>query len=308
MLPIEYPLKVSLKPFFFGFQALCLLLFIIYQLRNSHKLYADNKMLGLLRWQLLIFVITVFLFFLYQLAFPGKYGLLLYTKLIWLACYVAGLSITSFWFSLELRKEKNYQLFSIVFFLIGLAFLANMLTEIYLLPQTLFNYVLPHIVDQIGKFTPPIFMVAALFFTWIYLTFRRGVTSSFTTVFKFSIVTIALALPFFLSNYKEGLITLIIRAIVYWGLGYGGYGWYYASLYLAAIAGYVFLIENLKASLNRSLASSLILLGVISFPWNGIMVYEFGYSSILGNLLSLDALITGFFMLRKQDKLIKTDV
>ncbi len=150
-------------------------------------------------------------------------------------------------------------------------------------------------------------MVVALFFTWTYLTFRKKAFFSLTTVFKFSIVIIALALPFFLNNIKEGLITMIIRAIVYWGLGYSGYSWYYTSLYLAAITIYIFLIKDVKASLNSSIASTLILLGVISFPWNGIMVYEFGYSSIPGNLLSLNALITGFFTLSKHNKLIKPD-
>lgn len=305
MLPITYPLKASLKPFFFVFQSLCFILFI-YHLRNSQKLHADNRIPSLLSLQLPIFAITVFLFLLYQVAFPGKYGILPYTALIWLVCYIAGLSITSFWFGYRLGKEQNYQHFSIIFLLIGFTFLANFLSEIYFIPQTLFNYALPLMVDQIGRFTPPVLMVLALCYTWIYLTFRRSTKVSFTTVFKFVMVTVALVLPFFLNNYKDGLINMVIRAIVYWGLGYSGYDWYYASLYLVAITAYIFLIKDLSTHLDRSLASNLILLGVISLPWNGIMVYEFGYSSIPGNLLSLDALITGFFMLSKRDKLLES--
>ncbi len=305
MLPNEYPLKVNLKPFFFIFQASCFLFFAIYQLRKSQKLHMNSKILGLLGLQLPIFATTVLLFTLYQLAFPGKYGILPYTTLIWLACYVGGLSITSFWFSSKLRREQNCKLFSIVFLLIGLAFLANFLSEIYLLPQTLSRYALPLIVDQIGRFTPPVFMVLALFFAWIYLTFRRNTRISFTKAVEFILVIVAFVLPYFLNSYKEGLINMILRAIVYWGLGYSGYDWYYASLYLAAIIAYVFLIKDVRTRLGKSVASNLILLGVVSFPWNGIMVYEFGYSSIPGNLLSLNALITGFFMLRKHDKLIK---
>lgn len=304
MLPVEYPLNVSLKPFFFGFQALCFILFIIYKLRNSEKLNVDGKIFGLLGFQAPVFGITVFLFVLYQLDLPGKYGFTLYTTLIWLACYIVGLSITSFWFGSKLKKQ-NYQRFSLIFLLIGFVFLANVLAEIYLLPQTMFSYALPPIVDQIGRFTPPVFMVFALFYTQIYLTLRRSLSVSFTAVFQFFIVIVALVLPFFLNNYKEGLINMIIRAIVMWGLGYSGYSWYYAGLYLAAIATYIFLIKDLNASLDDSLASNLVLLGAISFPWNGIMVYEFGYSSIPGNLLSLDALITGFFMLRRHKELIK---
>lgn len=302
MLPVEYPLKTSLKPFFFVFQALCFLLFVS-QLVGSQRLRTKSKILGLLVLQLSIFAVTVFLFFLYQTAFPGRYGILAYTALIWLACYLAGLSITSFWFGSKLKKTRNYQLFSIVFFLIGFAFLANVLTEIYLLPQTLFNYALPHIVDQIGRYAPSIFMTFALFYTWIYLAFRRNLRVSVIMLFKFFVVIVALVLPFFLNSYKEGLINLIVRAIVSWGLGYRGYDWYYTSLYLAAIIIYIFLIIDLSAHLNGSIALNLILFGVISFPWNGIKVYEFGYSSIVGNLLSLDAIIIGFYMLSKHDAL-----
>jgi len=298
MLPVEYPLKTSLKPFFFGFQALCFLLFIV-QLRNSQELSQNQKISGLLGLQLPIFGVTVFLFFLYQVAFPGKYGLLPYTALTWLACYLTGLSITGFWFGSKLKKTQNYKFFSIIFFLIGLAFLANILTEIYLLPQTLFKYALPHIVDQIGKYAPPVFMTVALFYTWIYLTLRRKARISFSIALKFLVVILAFALPFFLNFYKGGLLNMIMRAIVYWGLGYIGYDWYYASLYLAAIVVYFFLIGDLNTHLDMSVASNLLLFGVISFPWNGINVYEFGYSSIPGNLLSLDAIITGFYMLRK---------
>ncbi len=115
MLPSEYPLKVSLKPFFFGFQALCFTLFIIYQLRNSQEPYADNKISSVLVFQIPIFITTVFLFLLYQQALPGTYGILPYTGLVWLACYIIGLSITSFWFATKLMKEQNYQFFSISF-------------------------------------------------------------------------------------------------------------------------------------------------------------------------------------------------
>ncbi len=306
MLPIEYPLKVSLKPFFFTFQALCFLLFIIYQLKDPQKLHI-HKISGLLSLQLPVFATTVLLFLLYQLAFPGKYGILPYTALIWLACYVIGLSITSFWFGFKLARKKDLNFFSIVFFLVGLGFLVNVLSEVYLLPQTLFSIALPHVVDQIGRFAPPVFMILALLYTWIYLTFRKSTRFSLTMILQFFMVIVAFILPILLSAYKEGLINMIIRAIVYWGLGYSGYSWYYASLYLAAFTAYILLIKDLNTRLDNSVASDLILLGVISFPWNGIMVYEFGYSSIPGNLLSLNALITGFFLLSKHDKLIKPE-
>jgi len=294
MLPVAYPLKTSLKPFFFGFQALCFLLFV-YQLRNSLKL-RNGKFSGLLSLQLSILAVTVSLFLLYQLAFPGKYGVLPYTSLLWLACYIVGLSMTSFWFGSKLEKTEGYQLFSVVFFLIGFAFLVNVFTEIYLLHQTLFRYALPRIVDQVGRFAPSVFMTLALFYTWICLAFRRKTKVSIATFFKFLVVIVAIILPFFLNSYKEGLFNLIIRAIVSWGLGYSGYDWYYTSLYFAAIIIYVFLIMDLSKHLNGSVALTLILLGVVSFPWNGIKVYDFGYSSIPGNLLSLDAIVTGFFM------------
>ncbi|MFQ5822301.1 MAG: hypothetical protein ACE5I5_20185 [Candidatus Heimdallarchaeota archaeon] len=269
-------------------------------MRFSNKPSINTKFSGLLNMHLAIFATTILLFFFYETINPGKYGIIFYTDSIWLICYVTGLSVTCFWFFSKLSKETRFQTFSIVFLLIGLAFFSKFLNEIYFWPQTLFGFSLPPDIERVTMLSPAIFMGLALFYTWIRLSTKENVDISLPSIFKSSVVIIALLLPIIWNNYKDGLINMIIRAIVYWGLGYGGYGWYFVSLYLAAFVAYLFLVKALSKRLDRSTASYLILLGIISFPWNGLMVLDFGYSSIPGNILSIDALIAGFSMLSNE--------
>lgn len=304
MMPFKYPLATSLKPLFFVLQALCLIGFLL-QMRFSNKPSINTRFSGLLNMHLIIFATTILLFFFYETINPGKYGIIFYTGSIWFICYVTGLSITCFWFFSKLSREPFFRTFSIVFLLVGLAFFTKFLNEIYFWPQTLFGFSLPSDIERVTMLSPAIFMGLALFYTWIRLSTRENVCISLSSIFKSSVVIITLLLPIIWNNYKDSLINMIIRAIIYWGLGYSGYGWYFISLYLTAFVAYLFLVKALSKRLDRSTASYLILLGVISFPWNGLMVFDFGYSSILGNILSLDALITGFFMLSRYDKLIK---
>jgi len=303
MLTIPYPSELNLKPAFFVLQVACLALFIYY-IRNRNRSFARAGLGDLLTLQLAVLVTIVFLFLL-ELLNPAMYGLIYYVGAVWLLVYVLGLSLTSFWFFSKLRQERSYQALSTIFLLIGLAFISTAISEIYLWPQTFLNIALPPEGEVGSRLLTTVLIAAAPFIARALLSFRRRIAKPSTSLLKnttlYAVIAASLV-PFFLNNYKEGLFPLIIRTIVYWGLGYSGQDWYFTSLYLAALVVYLSLIINLHRRLDHSTASNLILLGAVSFPWNGIMVFDFGYSSIAGNMLSLSALIVGFFLRKEESK------
>jgi hypothetical protein len=301
MLSLVYPPGTSLKPLFFVLQSFCLMGFL-FQMTSRNKHSAKPGFWGLLYLHLAVLATTVILFFVYVAIDLGKYGIIRYTDSIWIVCYVVGLSVTCFWFFSKLLREPRFRTFSIVFLFIGLAFFIHFLNIIYLWPQWLFGYPLPSDFERVTRYSPPIFMGLALFYTWIRLSIRRNVAVSLASFFKFFVVIMTLLLPYIWNSYRRGLINLIINATINAGLEYYGYSWYSVSLYLAAFVTYIFLVKRLSKSLDQTIASYLILLGVLSFPWNGLTLLDRGYSSIPGNILSIDAIIVGFF-LRKRHQL-----
>lgn len=297
--PFPYPPEIILKPLFFVLQAFCLIGFLFHMMS-----YNKPEFRNILNLHLFVLTTTIVLFFVYEAINLGKYGItiLFINHSIWFICYLAGLSVTCFWFFSKLLKETRFRKLSVVFLFVGLAFFTNFLNEIYLWPQTLFDYPLPPEIERITMIAPALFMGHALFYTWGRLAIRKkstkkNVAVSPALIFKLFVLIIALLLPLIWNNYREGLINMIIRAIIEGGLGYPrGSGWLSVSLYLVAFVTYVFLIKHLKKRLDQTIPSYLILLGVVSLPWNGLMVLHIGYSSIPGNILSIDALIVGFFL------------
>lgn len=296
MLRSEYPLGVSLKPVFFGLQTFCLIAFLSQMtIPNQNSVKPKSSSIVILHF--VVLALTVGLFFVYVMINPGEYGIIFVTDSLWLITYVVGLSGSCLWFFSKLLRETRFRTLSIIFLFIGLAFLINVINEIYLWTQTLFGWPLPPDIENISLYSPAILMGLASFYAWIRLSAKRKVS---VFIVSFLMVTIALLLPIIWDGYRNGLINMIIRAITYWGLGYGGYGWFSASLSFAALVAYVFSARHLSKHLSQTTASYLILLGALSLPWNGLTILSFSYSSLPGNILSIDALIIGFF-LRKQE-------
>lgn len=290
MLPSAHPL-INLKPLFFFLQSFCLIGFL-FQITSYSQHSAKPEFQGLLIMHLALFVIfsaTTFLFSIYEATNPGVYSVINYRKLVWRVWYVVGLSGTCFWFFYKLLRENRFRIFSIIFLFMGTAFFAKFLNEAYLWSSD---------IERVTMYSPAFFMGLALVCAWIYLSIKREVVFSPNSTFEFLTAIIVLFLPSILDNYKNGVVNLIIRSTVDWGLGYSGYGWYSTSLYLVSFVAYIFLIKHLSKCLDQTLASYLILLGVVSSPWNGLMILN-GYSSIPGNLLSIDALIVGFFLRKR---------
>ncbi len=288
MFPFAYP-PVNLKPLFFVLQSFCLSGFL-FQMTSQSKHSAKPEFRSLLILHLAFFVIfgvAIFLFSIYEVMNPGVYSVINYRNLFWRTWYLVSLSGSCFWFFYKLLRKHRFRIFSIIFLLIGLAFFAEVLNETYRWPSD---------IERVTMYSPAFLMGLALFCTWIYLLVRKKVAFNLTSISKFLTMIIVFLLPSILDNYKSGLINLIIRSTVDWGLGYSGYGWHSVSLYLASFVAYIFLIKHISKHLDQTLASNLILLGVVSSPWNGLMILD-GYSSIPGNMLSIDALIVGFFLM-----------
>lgn len=305
MSSISYPSLTNLKPALFILQAMCLAFFIYYIARKHHSVESDSVQ-SVQRLQILVLIMIVSVFFFDLLMKQIEYGgFVYYTSTIWLLSYFVGLAATCYWFSAKLVKIDRYLRFAPVFILLGLAFTLNVVASVFFWPQTFFQLALPSEVDVGSRLLTTTFVLAALFYASIQLMFRGGAKKSFISSLRdvrLYIVFAAFLLPLLLDVYKEGLLSLVIRTIVYWSLGYTGREWYFTGLYFAAFVTYIFLILHLRKRLPSSTKSALIFLGVLSFPWNGIMVFDFGYSSIPGNMLSLNALITGSFITSRHDK------
>jgi hypothetical protein len=236
------------------------------------------------------------LFFFPMIIELGSHERLVYWNSLWFFSYVISLSGTCWWFAFKLFREANFRWVSLVFLLIGGAFLANFLNVSFLWLQNVFDWLLPTSLALFAKYAPLILMSGALLLVWFRVSIQpEGCTRG-------SLAQVVLVGGVFLSPslwhlYKGGLINFIIRAMVYWGLDYSGYGWFHVSFFLVAVLAYLLLIRWFKHKWDGSLASPLIFLGVLSFPWNGISVLTSSYSSIPGNLLAINAL--GFGLLFK---------
>jgi len=306
MLSGSYPLGTDLKPLLFLLQATCLILFIYHTAVHNKSSVPVGSLGSLLKLQLFVAFTIISLFFLYELGIPARYGVIYYAEAVWLLSFILGSVFVCFWFFSKLFKEPSYRSFSVVFLLVGLGFVSRVISEVYFWPQTFLNLSLPSEVDLGSRLSTTLLVLFALFYTLALLWYRRTSEKTPASILKrpqVYVVLLAFLLPLFMNSYKEGLFSLIVRTTVYWGLSYSGQDWYFSSLYLAALAAYVFVIVDLAKRLDHSLGSSLILLSVMAFPWSGITVYDpVGYSSIPGNLLALSGLIVGFFMGRESPK------
>jgi len=301
----SYPLSTYLKPIFFLSQA-ALFIYFVKELRFSHKWASlGGNLRSLLDFQLVVVIASLLLYV--DIVLADVVGISLpaiYIGLIWYLLYMIGLGVSGFYFSFTLFKTRNFKIFSIVLFTIGMAFLAKPMENLYFWAQTHLNYALPYFVVLYGMFAPHLLMAFTLFiaFAIVYLRAKKGNNwSSVLRNSKLYIASAAILLPVFLNQFKEGLPDTIIRALVSWGLGYVGFDWYSVSLYLLAFVVYIYLIVYLASHLDNSLASKLILFGLISFPWNGIIVLFLGYSSLPGNLISLDSAVLGLLLLKKPE-------
>lgn len=301
MMPFPYPLSADLKPFFLLFQTV-FLAFFLFQLKTATWSKSLNWFRNLFAVEVFVTAVIFALFFLYQFSLATDANTIFITDGFWMAAFIIGPVFLSFLFALKLQEGHN-RAFSAVFLLIGLSLVSAMVSAMYFWPQTFFHFVLPTIVDVGGRLTATLFMLGALFLAAL-VHWRKGLTHEniLPNLRKpaFFLAVFAVVLPVFLEFYKEGLFNMVIRAVVYWGLGYSGSGWFFASLYLLALIVYLQLIYSLRMKINDSLGSRLVLLGAASLPWNGIFIFNIGYSAIPGLMLSLDAIIIGF-SLRKGD-------
>ena len=289
-----YPLSTILKPFFFVLQTIFLIVFIK-KLRFLELKGAFNReMRSLLVFQTLLITALIILYsssIAYPL--PGQYVELAEFVLFWL-----GPVFSSFWIACVMFRHQRRNL-SIVFLVVGLAFLTKPLEGLYFWSQTYLSIALPYPVVAIGMFGPLLLMTLALFSALIFIVqkFKIRINSSILFSRYFLAACAALAFPAVLELANRGLGNLIIRAVVYWGLSYTGFDWYSVSLLLASLVVYIYIVRKLGSKLDHSLASNLIKLGCLSFVWNGAAILVFGYSSIPGNLLSLDAIAVGIMLI-----------
>lgn len=114
------------------------------------------------------------------------------------------------------QRRKNL---SLVFLIVGFAFLAKPLEELYFWGQTYFSLALPYPVVVIGMFGPLLLMAFALFSSLIVIVQKFKIRiQNFSILFSpyFLAVCDALALPAVLVVANRSLGNLIIIAVVYW--------------------------------------------------------------------------------------------
>ena len=293
MSEIPYPISTLLKPIFFMLQTVFLILFISKLIISKLKGSSYRAIRTLLVFQLLIIMVFLTLYS-NSFAFPlqGQFVELAEFVLFWL-----GPAISSFWIAFLMFQRQKRNL-SIVFLIIGFAFLIKPLEGLYFWTQTYFNFALPYPLVSIGMFGPLLIMAIALLSALVVIVQKFKIRINFTTLFRpyFWAACAALAFPVVLVVANRSLGNLIIRAVVYWGLSYSGVDWYSVSLLLVSLVVYIYIVRKLGSKLDDSLASNLIKLGCFSFVWNGVAILLFGYSSISGNLLSLDAIAAGLML------------
>lgn len=295
-----YPLSIYLKPVFF----ICQIIFFIYfinAVKFSHLAESlDRGTRRLLDFQLLLIIVAVIVYFVSVLGNFIGFGLTVqgYIDLAWLLLFWMGPGLTSFWIAEKMVHRRKIWI-ATVFLALGIAFLVKPFESLYLWTQTYLDLALPYGVVAFGMFGPFLLMVSASVICSVFLCLkfrgRNGWRSIIRNPFVFA-AGIAVLMPVFLQGVKDGLPNMIIRTLGYWGLGYVGFDWYAVSMYLLSLVLYIFVIRQLSSKLNNSLSSSLLKFGALSLAWNGVAILLFGYSSIAGNLLSLDALLMGLII------------
>lgn len=291
--------RATLKPVFFLIQSFGLLLLLTHGLRIPKKQLSDPGLSSFLAVQLILAVATLLLYvdFLFVIVF-GVTSLLTYIELALYFCYLLALTGTSFWFALKLSRNERWKWGSVVFAMIGLAFGMAFLERMFFWSQNHLYLVLPGEIALIGMYGPHIFMFLAAI-SAVFMVVLRGSAKKGSRIHKplLFLFVPAFVLPVFWSVYKEGLINFVLMGIFDWNLGYVGYEWISVSLYLMMMVSYFLVLRSLSQRLISSVASALILVGAASFPFNGITVLSSNYSSIPGNMVSLNSIILGCSLL-----------
>jgi hypothetical protein len=304
MLNAVYPLGTYLKPISFYVQVVCLLLFLKSSWFTSKPTVSDQKLSRFFALQLISAVIVLLLYIdLQLLTATRRDSFRAFIELAFSLCYPLALLGTSFWLAWRLLTKKRWKSLPIVFVLIGLGYMMAVLESLYFWSQNYMEFAFPSIMAYIGMYAPQILMFFATVSAVLFLVLTRPVMES-SLAFKSSLLLMvpAFAMPILWNSYKDGIINFVFMAFFYWGFGYAGYGWYSVSLYLVIVIAYFIILKELSRRLSPTLASTLILLGVASLPWNGVTLLSFGYSSIAGNLISLNSIVVGVELLTSHSR------
>jgi len=299
MLHTSYPFSVYLKPIFFFVQAFSLILLLTSGIRMSKEQISDQKLYSFFAVQLVLAVLVLLLYidFLF-VAIVGLISALVYLTLALNLSYFVALTGTCFWFAVRLLRNEKWKWVSMVFVMIGLAFGAFFLDKMFFWSQNYTSVVLPVEVEWIGMYGPHVFMFLGAMLAVLVLVFRDSAENvSYISKPLLFLFIPALLFPVFWSGYKEGLINFVLMAFFNWNFRYVGYEWYSVSLFLMTITSYFLVLRGLSQRLKPSVASALITLGVASFPFNGIALLFLNYSSIVGNMASLNSIILGTSLL-----------
>jgi len=283
-----------------------LLAYFIREVRFSPRASSLNrKFQTLLDLQLVLVTVAIILYF--DSIVGNITGLVLprqYIDAAWLLLFSFGPAFTALWVGVTMLRGSQWKIGGI-FFAVGVAFLAKPIEGFYFWSQTYAGYAFPYIVVAFGMFAPLILMVSALLIAVVVVISKVKKTKRWFSILRnpyFYTAGVTALIPATLNGVKEGLPNTIIKAVVFWGLGYTWFDWYAVSLYLFSFVVYVYLIRKLISNLDQSLPSTLIKLGFVSFPWSGITIMLFGYSSMPGNLLSLDAVVVGLLLRKEHGK------
>lgn len=302
MLHTSYPLSIYLKPVFLIVQAFSLLLLLATALRMPKEQISFQKLYSFLAVQLILAVLVLLLYidFLF-VAVVGLSSSLIYIELALNLSYLVVLTGTCLWFALWLLRNDKWKWVSIVFVMIGLAFGTFFLERMFFWSQNYTSLALPGKIAEIGMYGPHVFMFLAGILA-VLILFLKTSTRNASGVSKPLLLLFipAFFLPFFWKAYKDGLINFVLMGFIYWSFGYVGAEWYSissVSLYLVTITSYFLVLKGLSQQLTSSVASALIILGVASLPFNGITLFYLNYSSIPGNLVSLNSIIMGASLL-----------
>jgi len=300
MLGEPYFLSLTLKPIFLGFQVVCLILFLVTCFRS--KSFAQYRELNrLLAIQLVLAVITALLFSdllvisVLGMATDAMRGFL---ELALYVTYFLALSGTTFYIAFSLFRSSSWKTGSIVFVLIGLVYSMVFLEHMFFWSQNYLNTSFPSAVALASTYGPTALMFFAGLGSVLVLdrVYHWKNASTSRRALPFLLVP-AFIFPIVWNNYKEGLVNLVFLAMFDWGFGFRGIDWYSVSMFLTMPIAYFLILGALSQRLSQGEIRTLILLGAASLPWNGVTVSFLGYSSIPGNMLSLNALIVGFFQL-----------
>jgi len=300
VLEARYPLGVELKGVFAAVQLFCAFWFLWASapLRRGLPLATRGRswevqpiLLGLVA-ALVVFEVGGFG------ALADPYGLV--AGFFWSAAFVAIAYLLWDLRSVLRHRWGRLTLWSELLLLaLALVYLTGGLEFFYYWTQTLFGVVLPVWMVRVSLYAPHVLAVFALGLLWWWArerAVRAGSRPAWRDLLVSGLVGAALLVPPLLVLAGHQLPEIVIRAFVLYSLGYSSYGWPSASLLLAAVPLYVDTIAALAPGRGGRTPSMLWWLGVASLPWNGVMVLAFGYTSIPGTILAVDAVLLGAAM------------